>query len=186
MKSNAFHWYQSLTIQNQTITINSDFQPKSTRITISFKLIFDLRKPKIRCEIDLIAKGIGAFTWDAFRKRRDSWLGPWWMELREKVGQIRLVDSDSPSWIRNEDLRDFLDLRKKGERESVCLCLCLCLCVSKHSSSIGDYMSAFARVLYLFFPVWKRETKIKLTNISFSFFLSFLHFDCITWCGEMG
>lgn len=127
MKSNAFHWYQSLTIQNQTITINSDFQPKSTRITISFKLIFDLRKPKIRCEIDLIAKGIGAFTWDAFRKRRDSWLGPWWMELREKVGQIRLVDSDSPSWIRNEDLRDFLDLRKKGERECVSLSLSLSL-----------------------------------------------------------
>lgn len=45
----------------------------------------------------------------------------------------------------------FFGSKKKKERESVCLCLCLC--VSKHSSSIGDYMSAFARVLYLFFPV---------------------------------
>ena len=68
---------------------------------------------------------------------------------KRSVGQIRLVDSDSPSWIRNEDLRDFGS--EKRER------VCLSLCVSKHSSSIGDYMSAFARVLYFFSYVKERN-----------------------------
>ena len=105
------------------------------------------------------------------------------MELRGKGRSVR-----SDWWIRipragsETKIWEILDLRKDRER------VCLCLCVSKHSlrqSVIIWVRSLVFCIFFFFFPMWKRETKIKLTNISFlfSFFSTFWLYYLVRWNG---